>query len=160
MINLDKIVELTLCQRYHLIATIKKDGRKKTYEDLVILQCLESNPVTQAVYGEIIAHREQALESSFLDSCSEKVREFLMAHKDDAPLKQIPTGDYCYSIQSIDNQSGRIHTSVCPYWSVDNNQAPQNNGCCKLLAIADADDSSDGLLWDQIKNCGLNQSAH
>jgi hypothetical protein len=57
---------------------------------------------------------------------------------------EIPNGIYCY-------EPGR----VCPHWGIDPTKPEQDNGYCTLLGLKDWEDSL-GLLWDQVKACGIN----
>jgi len=60
-------------------------------------------------------------------------------------LSVIPKNtDYCYEITSIDYNSGRIKTKLCPYWTEDK---------CLLVGYSDII-----LLPDQIKICGIGES--
>jgi len=59
--------------------------------------------------------------------------------------KHIPLGVYCY------DENGR-----CPFWDIDMDAPPQQNGYCHLLGSGDNEDEGLGLLWDQCKICGLN----
>jgi hypothetical protein len=57
-------------------------------------------------------------------------------------LKSIPAGPYCY------NENG-----TCPYWYLKERQV----GGCGLLEAYDYDGSDKAsLLWDQVKECGVN----
>lgn len=67
----------------------------------------------------------------------------------------IPTRDYCY------DATGK----PCPYWSCEYTyeesdymkMRPHRNGKCSFLEIADDDDVDGiGLLFDQVKECGIN----
>jgi len=71
-------------------------------------------------------------------------------------ISVIPKGPYCYTINRIEHTDNGaiIHENICPYWSLDETKERQNNGCCSFLGITDADDG--GLLWDQVKECGIN----
>lgn len=83
--------------------------------------------------------------------------------------KKIPRGFYCYTYKK-----GEYY--CCPFWGRDKNLPEQQNGCCSLLKKNDVDldkeaivtdmktgeiiDNDDvpfsfGLLWDQIKECGI-----
>jgi hypothetical protein len=79
----------------------------------------------------------------------------------------IPAGCYCY------DEKGK-----CPYWSKVNNLPEQENGYCSYLGYNDYDRNTDigeikwegqhgpvytaphdipiSLLWDQVKQCGIN----
>jgi len=57
----------------------------------------------------------------------------------------IPEGDYCYS---RDVQGNR---AVCPYWAP---RPEYQNAYCHFLRRTDL---TAGLLWDQVKECGVNK---
>ena len=86
---------------------------------------------------------------------------------------RIPKGMYCYD-----------HNGTCPYWSEDKSLPEQENGYCYYLKQsdwdineevnnkngvevldcktntkfkADAHDYSCSLLWDMVKECGINE---
>jgi hypothetical protein len=83
--------------------------------------------------------------------------------------KLIPKGYYCYDKKG-----------VCPYWLVDFNRPKQENGYCDYLRKSDWDlnekrgkmkwcdrkgkvveitkphEIPNSLLWDQVKECGVN----
>lgn len=58
----------------------------------------------------------------------------------------IPEGCYCY------DQNGR-----CPYHDYSGVHEKQNNGFCWFLGKGDWFWESGGLLWDQCKECGINE---
>jgi hypothetical protein len=85
----------------------------------------------------------------------------------------IPKGIYCYN-----------RNKLCPYWSLNKDHEYQNNGYCSLLKSGDWETSKEkghwrirqsdgsykeviasgeemglftGLLWDQVKECGINE---
>lgn len=72
----------------------------------------------------------------------------------------IPYGQYCYSSNKL-----------CPYWSIKNNLPEQMNGYCSYLEKSDRDLHNEyienidnknipfslSLLWDQCKECGINE---
>lgn len=60
------------------------------------------------------------------------------------PEQYIPVGTYCY------NSDGR-----CPFWDKDKSKMPQENGYCHYLKQGDWDNEGFGLLWDQVKECGI-----
>ena len=60
----------------------------------------------------------------------------------------IPKGDYCY-----DSKSG----IVCIYWEIWEDKPSQDNGFCHYLEWGDWTHPTVGLLWDQIKECGINE---
>lgn len=59
----------------------------------------------------------------------------------------IPKGLYCYSY----DENGNFH--VCPYW----NYVDREIAYCAFLNSSDADGLGLGLLWDQVKECGVNE---
>jgi len=71
---------------------------------------------------------------------------------------KIPPGHYCYKrLQPYPNSNHltRLNIEVCPYWSCDRNKPPQENGYCAYLEAGDWEHG--GLLWDQVKECGINE---
>ena len=83
--------------------------------------------------------------------------------------KQIPKGHYCYTYKK-----GKYVT--CTFWGLNNKHPEQGNGYCSLIKNGDWDlheeaivtdmktgqviETEDipfclGLLWDQVKACGL-----
>ena len=82
------------------------------------------------------------------------------------PEKYIPKGFYCYNI------------TCCPFWDMDKNKPEQENGYCHYLKRGDWDINPEiyegaifcygkgvkedieglplSLLWDQVKECGVN----
>lgn len=68
----------------------------------------------------------------------------------DIPLeiakKNIPSGPYCY------DENGK-----CPYWLKVPKHGSQNDGYCKYLKIGDWEVHDRlSLLWDAVKECGIN----
>lgn len=57
----------------------------------------------------------------------------------------IPKGMYCYSSE------GR-----CPHWRHLPEYHEQESGYCTYLKKGDADEDGTFILWDQVKECGLN----
>ena len=57
----------------------------------------------------------------------------------------IPQGCYCYD-----------ENGVCPYLSDRKDKPPQMNSYCWFLEIGDWEEKGSGLLWDQCKECGIN----
>jgi hypothetical protein len=89
------------------------------------------------------------------------------------PHPEIPNGHYCYFIESIeygpkdpavtklneifgaeDKGVPIMKTRPCPHWGVDKSRGEHGNGFCRLLGINDW--TANTLLWDQIKECGIN----
>lgn len=64
-------------------------------------------------------------------------------------LNNIPKGSYCY-----DYRDGKEFR--CPHWSKDTSKPEQENGYCSYLGMGDWD-LGGGLLWDQVKECGINE---
>lgn len=84
----------------------------------------------------------------------------------------IPLGDYCYRFtgntvtrtQVIGEDGMPIEVApyqvpereICPYWERRNDQPEQENGYCRLLGVGDWESEGLSLLWDQVKECGIN----
>lgn len=58
---------------------------------------------------------------------------------------KIPKGIYCY------DQNG-----ICPFWSQRKDVPHQESGYCSFLKIGDWESDHLSLLWDQVKECGIN----
>jgi len=63
----------------------------------------------------------------------------------------IPEGVYCYTRIS----GGKI--KLCPYWAYIINAPGQMNGYCHYLERGDWENDWLGLLWDQCKECDINE---
>ena len=63
----------------------------------------------------------------------------------------IPEGDYCYKYLETPRKENNFRSKVykCPYWHSTEDGA---SAYCDVLDIEDAI-----CLWDQIKECGINQ---
>lgn len=74
----------------------------------------------------------------------------------------IPTGLYCYSrmCQTGTQENGAPIFSVtpCPFWARDPDADVQANGYCALLGCGDMDTNGTILLWDSVKECGINDA--
>lgn len=99
------------------------------------------------------------------------------------PEKYIPHGMYCYTVISVDWKTGIMKTDTCPFWDYDETQEEQHGGYCHYLKNGDwernkeindksiiisekdkgktvseviGEDFPSSLLWDQCKECGIN----
>ena len=68
----------------------------------------------------------------------------------------IPEGMYCYSRSSIVENSDTRTLIPCPYWGMDSTRRSQENGYCAYLKSGDWSDDGVSLLWDQVKECRVN----
>lgn len=69
----------------------------------------------------------------------------------------IPDGMYCYTSAGWSTTAEGLpvmHTKLCPYWALDDSRERQGNGYCAKLKTGDWIDGW-GLLWDQVKECGV-----
>ena len=62
------------------------------------------------------------------------------------PEELIPEGMYCH------DRKGK----PCIYWYSDSNHDEQDNGYCFYLDRGDWESDGLSLLWDQCKECGVN----
>jgi hypothetical protein len=86
------------------------------------------------------------------------------------PDKYIPKGNYCYVFTGkyiaalhpvyISN-GGKLHLRPvhmevirCPFWDWDDGHPDQEHGYCHYMGLGDWQLNS-GLLWDQCKECGI-----
>ena len=60
-------------------------------------------------------------------------------------MVNIPKGIYCY------DEGG-----LCKFWNKDETKPHQESGYCTLMNLKDWEHGT--LLWDQVKECGLNDS--
>lgn len=82
----------------------------------------------------------------------------------EAAKKVVPQGPYCYENtgkmveRTMDNgQVVKVPESrVCPYWKWRNDKPQQRNGYCRLLKAGDWQKDGTFLLWDSVKECGIN----
>lgn len=88
----------------------------------------------------------------------------------DARMEQaravVPQGLYCYTpkgpMQPVTLADGtealRMPTRSCPYWKRRGDKPAQRNGYCRLMKCGDFTAGGRGtmLLWDQVKECGIN----
>jgi hypothetical protein len=66
-------------------------------------------------------------------------------------VSKIPHGIYCYSV----DKNGK--NKVCPFWSINHSKEEIRNGYCSYLKKGDwENESAFNLLWDQVKECGVN----
>lgn len=72
-------------------------------------------------------------------------------------LTQIPLGSYCYDIKEITvNGTIKIKTIPCPFWELRKDKPEQENGYCHFLKSGDWESEESSLLWDGVKECGIN----
>lgn len=83
----------------------------------------------------------------------EEVREFGLQQADLTKAqckKLIPEGNYCYT-----RVDGKF--KCCPFWDKLEQFPKQDNGYCHYLKKGDWQGKGLGLLWDQCKECGVNE---
>lgn len=61
----------------------------------------------------------------------------------------IPAGQYCYS-----------GSKLCPYWRTHRDKPEQESGYCQVLGEGDWESEQLSLLWDQCKECGINNESY
>jgi hypothetical protein len=67
----------------------------------------------------------------------------------------IPAGFYCHEKFTFNEETKRCSAKPCPYWGINDNYPHQENGYCRFLNRGDWEDDHIGLLWDQVKECGI-----
>ena len=72
-----------------------------------------------------------------------------------ATPSDIPYGSYCYEILEI-SPEGKMKIKPCPYWELRKDKPSQLNGYCSHLKQGDWEDEGTLLLWDGVKECGIN----
>ena len=100
-------------------------------------------------------------------TASKKVMDDRQA-RHDARMAQarevVPHGMYCYTqagpFREIPGPSGTtllaMPTTMCPHWKLNGNKRDQQNGYCRLMKVGDWMGRGASLLWDQVKECGIN----
>jgi hypothetical protein len=81
---------------------------------------------------------------------------------------RIPKGDYCYKMlevvyPEITDLPPTLRIRRCPYWDRVDGMHHQEDGYCHWMECGDAPETDEdgeviggwGLLWDQVKECGL-----
>lgn len=71
----------------------------------------------------------------------------------------IPEGIYCYNPGSVSNAFNGlpvIRIKLCPYWAIIPHALSQQNGYCAYLKSGDNEEKGTMHLWDQVKECGIN----
>jgi hypothetical protein len=68
--------------------------------------------------------------------------------------QSIPTGVYCYSGSRMSDDP---NFKVCPYWRQFDEYPLQESGYCTYLKLGDYMEDGTLLLWDQVKECGINE---
>lgn len=72
--------------------------------------------------------------------------------------EHVPPGPYCYGVASgwktKPDGTPYFETSPCPYWGLDATRDRHESGYCALLKEGDWQVGW-GILWDQVKHCGI-----
>lgn len=70
----------------------------------------------------------------------------------------IPRGNYCYTMTEEPSSENRFRLKIklCPFWSNNPDQPDQGSGYCSYLKQGDWMENGTFLLWDQVKECGIN----
>lgn len=76
------------------------------------------------------------------------------------PEALVPEGAYCYSRTALPPGTGdtppRPGTRPCPFWARNPAKGHQQDGYCALMGSGDWEEDGLSLLWDQVKECGVN----
>jgi hypothetical protein len=76
----------------------------------------------------------------------------------------VPPGMYCYAQTGPFEERAladgstvlAMPTRTCPHWKLNGNKREQQNGYCRLMKKGDWMGLGPWLLWDQVKECGIN----
>lgn len=80
------------------------------------------------------------------------------------PLESlVPKGDYCYTLVGLTGESpGAMRVKACPFWDKREEHVQrygaQGSGYCHYLRQGDWMEGGTFLLWDRVKECGINYS--
>tara|TARA_R110000851_G_scaffold60415_6_gene139477 strand:+ start:3256 stop:3576 length:321 start_codon:yes stop_codon:yes gene_type:complete len=80
----------------------------------------------------------------------------MKVNKDEALIPN--NRSYCYQscTRSKDNPSVFPITELCPYWRVASDKPETLRGYCLFLKKGDWEEDGTMALFDQLKNCGIN----
>ena len=70
-------------------------------------------------------------------------------------IDEISSGPYCYT--PIVWQDNKSKIKPCPYWIKYPNVPDRISGYCSYLGYSDWEIVGFGLLWDQVKECGIKE---
>lgn len=70
-------------------------------------------------------------------------------------MNLIPHGEYCYTIEKI-LSDGTAVIIPCPFWSRRQDKEFDQSGYCSYMKMGDWENDELTLLFDQIKECGVN----
>jgi hypothetical protein len=71
----------------------------------------------------------------------------------------IPHGDYCYTPEEAPSaENGWVYkVRTCPFLQFLPDKPPQLDGWCDYLKAGDFEENGTSLLFDSVKECGVNQ---
>lgn len=71
----------------------------------------------------------------------------------------IPVGDYCYTPREAPSaENGWAYkVNPCPFLRMLPDKPAQLNGWCDYLKAGDFEENGTSLLFDSVKECGVNQ---
>lgn len=75
----------------------------------------------------------------------------------------IPKGCYCYTpvdmVEDLATGMPRMLIKRCPFWAINPAHSSQMNGYCAYMGSGDWENDGTLLLWDQVKECGVNEGS-
>lgn len=82
-----------------------------------------------------------------------------------AAREVVPHGAYCYAATGpMASRAGPDGThsvsmpvATCPHWSTNGRKRDRQDGYCRLMRVGDWMGRGASLLWDQVKECGVNR---
>lgn len=70
----------------------------------------------------------------------------------------IPHSDYCYTVLEPPTKKNNYKMKIkpCPFYDKNPTKPEQQNGYCHFLKAGDWEEDGAFLLWDMVKECGIN----
>lgn len=144
-----------LCEEYKArLNSLKPKFTQYSYRELdrVIRDAATALEAKEAVI--VFRDREINASPDLMACLSSHSQQFIEANAVN-PLVAIPPGPYCYRVIGI-NEQGHLKTRYCPHAHYANDDSGDAIASCDLLGSDDFD-AEESLLWDSVKECGLNE---
>jgi len=126
-----------------------------TYEEIQSL--IKNKKFDQLLIGYLQADIPESMLHTLLKEFHKEIKRL-----DSLCQMAIPNGPYCYEGIGHDADGVR-RIKCCPFWDSDPSKGEQEFGICHYLEMNDweewqAENGHIPLLWDQCKECGINDN--